>query len=53
MNAAFGQNEDGAFPIDRTIGVVPLGDTVSRWCSRLAGYAALGAACTGVIGLLF
>jgi hypothetical protein len=35
------------------VDAVPIGDTVSRWCSRLVGYVALGAACTGVAGLFF
>jgi hypothetical protein len=53
MNAIFGPNEDGVLPNSMAVDVVPLGDAVSRWCSRLAGYAALGAACAGVLQLLF
>lgn len=53
LNAAFGRDKDDAFPGDGAASVAPLGDTIAHWCSRLVGYAALGAACTGVLGLIF
>lgn len=52
MNAAVGSNVEGRRPVEAS-DLQPLTGEMSRWCSKLLGYASLTAACFVIVRGMF